>query len=74
MLSSKDEEGGDIPEADLAGDWDDMEEAWTAYTLMESTKWQFLPYAGGLLDQPEALMRNILRISNIVRAREGNDG
>ncbi len=71
-MSSRDDEGGDIPDADLVGDWADMEEAWTAYTLMESMKWQFLPYAGGLLDQPEALIRNILRIVNIVRAMEGN--
>lgn len=33
---------------------------------MEATGWRFLPYAGGLLDQPESLMRNVLRIANIV--------
>lgn len=30
---------------------------------MQATDWRFLPYAGGLLDQPEALMNDVLAIA-----------
>jgi len=30
---------------------------------MESTGWRFLPYAGGLLDQPETLMDDLMFIA-----------
>lgn len=55
-------EGGEI----------DLEEAWSAFTQMEATGWRFLPYAGGLLDQPELLMRNIYRIARVARNMEEN--
>lgn len=29
---------------------------------MEATGWKFLPYPGGLLDQPEWLMQDLFRI------------
>jgi hypothetical protein len=35
---------------------------------MEATDWRFLPYAGGLMDQPELLMANVYRIANAARA------
>ena len=46
--------------------------AWHTWTLMQATGWTFLPYAGGLLDQPEALMDDIMTISltsQIVKAK-----
>lgn len=36
--------------------------------LLERMEWQYLPDAGGLLDQPEALMDDLLTIS-YVRSR-----
>jgi len=30
--------------------------------MMRATNWQFLPIAGGLLDQPDALMSDIFAI------------
>jgi len=29
---------------------------------MEATGWKFLPYPGGLLDQPEALLDDLFKI------------
>lgn len=57
------------PQADLEGAWEDLEEAWAGFTLMAATGWRHLPYAGGLLDQPELLMRNINRIRALMNAR-----
>lgn len=42
----------------------DLETAWRAWTLMEATDWHYLPCAGGLLDQPSALMSDILEIAD----------
>jgi hypothetical protein len=56
-----------MPETKILGDWADLEEAWDAYTQMEATGWNFLPYSGGLFDQPELLMRNVYRIAAITR-------
>jgi hypothetical protein len=56
----------------LEGDRNDAEEAWGAFASMEATDWRFLPYAGGLMDQPELVMRNLYRIkalSNALRER-----
>lgn len=49
----------------LEGGDADLEEAWLAFAQMEATGWQFLPYAGGLLDQPDLLMRNVFRIKYV---------
>lgn len=46
----------------LEGGDADLEEAWLAFTQLEATGWQFLPYTGGLLEQPDLLMRNVFRI------------
>jgi hypothetical protein len=35
---------------------------------MEATDWKHLPYAGGLLDQPESLMDDIMVIAGEVAA------
>lgn len=32
---------------------------------MESTDWRFLPYSGGLLDQPDWLIADLLTISGL---------
>jgi len=48
--------------------------AWLVWTLMEATGWKHLPLAGGLLDQPEALMDDLLTLSwlsGIVREQVG---
>lgn len=61
-----------MPELKLEGSADDAEEAWSAFTGLEATDWRFLPYSGGLMDQPELLMRNVYRIkalSNALRER-----
>lgn len=62
------EQKDDIPRAYCEGSQDDLEEAWSAVTLMEATSWRFLPYAGGLLDQPELLLSNIFRIKAVINA------
>jgi hypothetical protein len=41
----------------------DLEMAWRAWILMEATDWRFLPCAGGLLDQPETLIADLLTIA-----------
>lgn len=48
----------------------DPEAAWQAWSLMEATDWRFLPRAGGLLDQPEALLEDILTLATLARAVE----
>lgn len=60
------------PQADLQGSWEDLEEAWTAFTQMEATGWKWLPYEGGLLNQPELLMGNLYRLKNLMRERTEN--
>ena len=37
------------------------------FTWMEATEWKHLPSQGGLLDQDEVLMENIMRIASLVR-------
>ncbi len=57
----------------LEGSDADLEEAWLAFTQMEATDWHFLPYAGGLLEQPELLMRNLYKIKVVANnAREAH--
>ena len=59
----------------LEGSDADLEEAWLAFTQLEATGWQFLPYAGGLLDQPDLLMRNVFRIKLVAdQKREAENG
>lgn len=50
----------ELPDVHLA----DLELAWRAWTLMEATDWHYLPHIGGLLDQPAALMGDILTIAD----------
>lgn len=54
----------DLAEDDSA-EWGlvDPEVSWQVYKLMEALDWKFLPYAGGLLDQPEWLIHDLLVIS-----------
>ena len=51
----------------IAGDMDDLEEAWKYFVLMEATDWKHLPKSGGLEEQDEALMDNIFAITSFVR-------
>lgn len=47
-------------------DWEpprDLERAWVAWTLLESTGWRYLLTPGGLLDQPDALMSDVAIIA-----------
>jgi hypothetical protein len=41
----------------------DLETAWRTWTLEEATGWRFLPNAGGLLDQDESLLQDVLAIA-----------
>lgn len=61
-----------MPEVGYFGTRADFDEAWKSFTLLETTSspdgtWQFLPFPGGLLDQPEILMKNLILIANLVR-------
>lgn len=40
-----------------------LEAAWSAWTLLESTGWRHLLDPGGLLDQPEGLMCDVALIA-----------
>jgi hypothetical protein len=51
----------------MLGDVGDIDRAWKMFTYMEATQWQHLPEAGGLLDQDDLLMDNIMRIKSVVR-------
>lgn len=74
-MAPSDDTSDEEPIPAITGGMEDLEEAWGAYTQMEATGWHHLPYAGGLLDQPELLMQNIYRIANAVRQRrEAADG
>lgn len=44
-----------------------MELGWRAWTLGEALGWQMLPFNGGYLEQPEALMEDILTIAALSR-------
>ena len=45
----------------------DVKYAWKVYTLMEAFRdYPHLPFAGGVLDQPEALMEDLLAIKSLV--------
>jgi len=39
--------------------------SWRTWRLMEATDWRFLPYPGGLLDQPDWLMADLLTIGGL---------
>jgi len=32
---------------------------------MEATGWQFLPYSGGLLEQPESVLEDLLMVATV---------
>lgn len=68
-MKKKDEDERE-PQAILEGTQADLEEAWAAWAQMSATGWRFLPYEGGLLDQPELLMSNVFRIERVARAKE----
>jgi hypothetical protein len=53
------------PKAYLSGSWADLEEAWRAYTYIQTAGWQILPllYPGGMMGQPELLINNIMKIA-----------
>lgn len=47
-------------------DWEpptNLDAAWTAWALLESTGWRHLLDPGGLLDQPEELMSDVALIA-----------
>ena len=45
----------------------DVEYAWKVYVLMEAFKeYRHLPCMGGLLDQPEALLDDLMSIRSLV--------
>lgn len=48
----------------LDGGQEDFEEAWRVFTYLEAVEWKHLPYAGGLMDQPDVLMKNVFRIKS----------
>lgn len=57
--------GDELPNVAL----NDLETAWRAWTLGEALGWQVLPFAGGggYLEQPEALMEDLVVIAAISR-------
>ena len=53
----------------------DLELAWRTWTLMEATGWRFLPSPGGLLQQSETIMDDIIAIAAVSRRiQEQQDG
>lgn len=47
-------------------DWDPpnkLDLAWTVWVLLESTGWAHLPFQGGILEQPEAIMSDVSTIA-----------
>lgn len=62
------------PYADIVGDQGDLEEAWQTWRLMKATDWRFLPYAGGLLDQPEMLLHNVFEIEAEAQRKDPHHG
>lgn len=65
-------------EIDLVGNVEDVETAWRVYLVLASVNnlgWHVLPYAGGVLDQPEVLLTNLLSIhaylNKLEEARRG---
>lgn len=45
----------------------DPETAWAAWRLCQVTQWKHLLVSGGLLDQPEALWRDVIMIESVHR-------
>lgn len=43
--------------------FNDFDTAWRVWTQLEAVDWRMLPFAGGLLDQPEALMDDVFAIA-----------
>ena len=45
----------------------DVEYAWDVYVLMEAFKdYHHLPFAGGVLDQPESLIEDLVALRSLV--------
>jgi hypothetical protein len=49
----------------------DMEFSWRVWRMMERYDWSFLPRAGGILDQPQWLMDDLLTISWRLKVTKG---
>ena len=43
----------------------DLERSWKVWTFLEATGWRFLPFPGGLLDQPDWLLRDLMTIAAV---------
>lgn len=43
----------------------DLERSWKIWTLLEATGWKFLPYAGGVMEQPDWLLSDLMTIAAI---------
>lgn len=64
--------GEELPDVVLLGD---LETAWRTWMLMEATGQRFLPCAGGLIDQDEALLMDVLAIAALSeRVRQAQRG
>ena len=55
-------------------DWilNDPDLAWRTWALMETTGWRFLPIEGGLLDQPETLIDDLMTMAWLYGLIEGD--
>jgi len=54
----------DLPDVVTVKDFDT---AWAVFTQLNATDWRHLPYAGGLLDQPEQLWNDVITIAGLER-------
>ena len=56
----------------------DPDLAYAVWSQMQATEWKHLPFAGGLLEQPEALWDGVMKIEFMNRrtkeAKENTDG
>jgi hypothetical protein len=61
-----------LPPGDEETIWlNDLERSWKVWTLLEATGWRHLPLPGGLLDQPDWLLSDLMTITAISeRARK----
>lgn len=49
----------------MSEEWDlnEPELSWKVWVMLETMEWKHLPYAGGILDQPEWLMEDLYTLS-----------
>jgi hypothetical protein len=59
-------EDNELPDVQFATR-EDLERAWAAWVWLERVEWRCLPLSGGLLDQPAALMRDILKVARVAQ-------